>query len=284
MRAAIPRVMLNLGTPTRDHLTMDELDRLYRRLVHNIRVGFPELLTRPFEVSAIYQQVVPYRTNRRELDFASNDEYELALCQVLSGARGLLNVEPEVQEALRRELDAPNPDLAAYRAYATSLVSLATEPLRDLMLRVTPDSLRAGSANAASPSEQVAIAGRTTEAFETPPSAELEAIEPPPPPPPPAPVPPSASRSPGSRTATTRTTGGEPLSPSLPLSRPVPVKLAHGGNCRYCGTSLPEGRGVMFCPSCGHNVTVQHCPACNTELEVDWKFCITCGRDVAPGG
>ena len=75
---------------------MDELDRLYRRLVHNIRVGFPELLTRPFEVSAIYQQIVPYRTNRRELEFEANDDYELALCQLLSGARGLLSGEPEV--------------------------------------------------------------------------------------------------------------------------------------------------------------------------------------------
>ena len=51
--------------------------------------------------------------------------------------------------------------------------------------------------------------------------------------------------------------------------------------CRYCGSALPEDRAVVFCPSCGHNVTVQHCPACNTELEVDWKFCITCGRDTS---
>jgi predicted amidophosphoribosyltransferase len=40
---------------------------------------------------------------------------------------------------------------------------------------------------------------------------------------------------------------------------------------------------VTFCPSCGHNVTVQHCPACATELEVDWKFCITCGRGIDEG-
>ncbi len=260
---------------------MDELDRLYRRLVHNIRVGFPELLTRPFEVSAIYQQIVPYRTNRRELDFASNDEYELALCQVLSGARSLLNVESEVQEALRRELDAPNPDLAAYRAYATSLVSLATEPLRDLMLRATPDSLRAGASHSASPAEQVALAGRTTETFETPSEAELDAVAPPAPPPPAAPVSPAPSQSTPRRSSASSTTGADPLSPTLPLSRPTPVKLAQGGDCKYCGTALPDGRGVMFCPSCGHNLTVQHCPACNTELEVGWKFCITCGRDVS---
>lgn len=248
---------------------MDELDRLYRRLVHNIRVGFPELLTRPFEVSAIYQQIVPYRTNRRELEFDSNDEYELALCQLLSGARGLLRSDDDMQAAVRRELESPNPDLAAYRVWATSLVALATEPLRDLMLRSTPEGARAGASTASSPSAQVAIAGRTTEAVETPAAREAPIRDVPPPS---APPPPDA-----------RQPSVSPQSQSMPASRPTPVRATPGEKCRYCGGYLPEDRGVVFCPSCGHNVTVQHCPACNTELEVDWKFCITCGRDTSQG-
>ena len=52
--------------------------------MHNVRATAPELLGRSFEVSQIYQELVPYRTNRRELGFAANDEYELALCQLLS--------------------------------------------------------------------------------------------------------------------------------------------------------------------------------------------------------
>lgn len=247
---------------------MDELDRLYRRLVHNIRVGFPELLTRPFEVSAIYQQIVPYRTNRRELDLQSNDEYELALCQLLSGARGLLRGDSEMQDAVRRELESPNPDLAAYRVWATSLVALATEPLRDLMLRSTPEGARTGaSAHAASsPSAQMSIAGRTTEAVDTPPGVEA--------PTPHAPVAPAAPPEP-------RRPSVSPDSHSMPVSRPTPVRAAPGEKCRYCGGALPDDRAVVFCPNCGHNVTVQHCPACNSELEVDWKFCITCGRDTS---
>lgn len=249
---------------------MDELDRLYRRLVHNIRVGFPELLTRPFEVSAIYQQIVPYRTNRRELDLQSNDEYELALCQLLSGARGLLRGDSEMQDAVRRELESPNPDLAAYRVWATSLVALATEPLRDLMLRSTPEGARTGaSAHAApSPSAQMSIAGRTTEAVDTPPAPGIEA------PTPHAPVAPAAPPEP-------RRPSVSPDSHSMPVSRPTPVRAAPGEKCRYCGGALPDDRAVVFCPNCGHNVTVQHCPACNSELEVDWKFCITCGRDTS---
>ena len=56
---------------------------------------------------------------------------------------------------------------------------------------------------------------------------------------------------------------------------------ALGGSCRYCGGTLPDGRRITFCPHCGQNLTVQHCPACNTELEIGWKFCTTCGRSIA---
>ena len=109
---------------------MDELDRMYRRLVQNIRAGFPDLLTRAFEVSLIYQQIIPYRLNRRELGLDSNDEYELALLRLLSGERGLVTGDDEMQRALRAELESPNPDLSAFRAYATSTVALVPESLR----------------------------------------------------------------------------------------------------------------------------------------------------------
>ena len=54
-----------------------------------------------------------------------------------------------------------------------------------------------------------------------------------------------------------------------------------GGRCRFCAGTLPEGRRIVFCPHCGQNLTVQHCPACSTELEMGWKFCVTCGRSAA---
>ena len=50
------------------------------------------------------------------------------------------------------------------------------------------------------------------------------------------------------------------------------------GDCRYCGGALPGGRAVTFCPHCGQNLTVRQCPACSSEVEVGWRFCITCGR------
>ena len=51
-------------------------------------------------------------------------------------------------------------------------------------------------------------------------------------------------------------------------------------DCRYCGAVLPRNRAVTFCPYCGQDVTVQQCPACSTELDVAWRFCVACGRGV----
>ena len=57
--------------------------------------------------------------------------------------------------------------------------------------------------------------------------------------------------------------------------------------CRYCGGRLPEGRRSTFCAHCGLDLTKRQCPACSTELEATWQFCVTCGRGAdadAPAG
>lgn len=48
--------------------------------------------------------------------------------------------------------------------------------------------------------------------------------------------------------------------------------------CRFCGNRLPENRRLTFCPHCGMDLTKRQCPACSTELDVNWRFCVTCGR------
>jgi predicted amidophosphoribosyltransferase len=69
------------------------------------------------------------------------------------------------------------------------------------------------------------------------------------------------------------------------MTTPTPSRSttasALGGSCRYCNGTLPDGRRLVFCPHCGQNLTIQHCPACSTELELGWKYCTTCGRSVA---
>ena len=56
------------------------------------------------------------------------------------------------------------------------------------------------------------------------------------------------------------------------------VRAAPHCGCRYCGGRLPDGRASVFCVHCGLDLSKRQCPACSTQLEVQWRFCVTCGR------
>lgn len=265
---------------------MDDLDRLFRRVVHNVRAAYPELLTQPFEVAQLYQQVVPYRLNRRELAVETVEEYELALMQLISGARGYLTGDADMQRALRDELESLNPDLSAYRGYATSRIALSADAVRAIDQQpMTPAGARTATVATAA---EAALASRATEriatsATKTPPAARVVA----------APPKPAAAAAPKPAAAVPQKPPAKPSaampSPSSPSAIPSAAKKTDGGGgsdahattCRYCAGDLPEGKNIVFCPYCGHDLTVQHCPACNTELEIGWRFCITCGRQVS---
>jgi len=60
--------------------------------------------------------------------------------------------------------------------------------------------------------------------------------------------------------------------------KPKPVLAHSSSGCRYCGGRLPDGRRATFCPHCGLDLTKRQCPACSTELDAGWQFCVTCGR------
>ena len=236
---------------------MDEIDRIFRLLVETIRSQEPELLSRPFEVADLYQSLLPYRLHRRELELETNSDYEMALLRLLSGERGYLVGDDEMQEALRRELTTPNPDPGAFRAYAMSHVSLAADAVR----RLEQGTVRsAAPAPSAVPSRAAQPSGAPMSPRPTsPPAAAAPVIAP-------MRSPVSSPSHQSNMAAPTRSTTAEAL----------------GGRCRYCSGALPQGRRLTFCPHCGQNLTVQHCPACNTELEIGWKFCTTCGRGVQP--
>ncbi len=49
--------------------------------------------------------------------------------------------------------------------------------------------------------------------------------------------------------------------------------------CPYCGETLPAGRKVNFCPQCGQPPSGElRCPACGGEVDVGWRYCVSCGR------
>lgn len=103
---------------------MDALDRMFHVLVRTLRAKNPALLVAPFTVGEMYSQVLPYRHFRRELGLESNQEYELILMELLTGARGYLDVDERLRDELGKELVAPNPEPARIREFADAHVSV----------------------------------------------------------------------------------------------------------------------------------------------------------------
>jgi len=343
---------------------MDDLDRMFRRLVSVIRAEFPAYLDQPFEVAELYQSVIPYRHHRRELGFETNQDYELSLMRLLAGARGYLRGDARMQERLRQELAGSNPDTSIFRGFSTTTVSLDPESVRyiespeaargerrpERSAQLSDEHLvderlaRRGSSSA--PEAETVVFRRLMETAPPPPANATQRSTPPqgtPPPPPastvspsmssPASSPPAASAVAAAAAASAASTaspvrvtstgptpsthftraadatgdGGATSRPTAPsgaasgaansgtsngsdstsTGQPMPTPqrgaqtIVASGNCHYCGGELPEGRRITFCPHCGQNLTIQHCPACSTELELGWKFCTTCGRAMA---
>lgn len=233
---------------------MDDLDRVFHRLVSNIRHRHSEYLTLPFTVQELYETLIPYRHHRRELGIETNQDYEIAMMRLLSGERDYLLADQSMRDKLKAELESQHMDPGAFREFAGSKVSLAPEALRRIK------ALTVASSDEPSP------------------PVPVKPVEPREAAPPPAPV--SATFRVGSPP------GDAPVAP-FEASKTAPAALSSmmsasvPEGCRFCGGTLPEGRNVVYCPHCGNNLSVSRCPACGSELEKGWKFCVTCGRTVA---
>src|SRR6185503_6671942 len=130
---------------------MDALDRTFRHLVQTIQTRYPAYLSQPFEVAELYQNILPYRHHRRELGLETNQDYEMVLLQLLSGARDYLIIDEHMRDRLTRELAAPNPDPGAFREFSTSQISLSpTEVRRVLEGSAAPEPAMASSSRTSS--------------------------------------------------------------------------------------------------------------------------------------
>jgi hypothetical protein len=238
---------------------MDHLERMFRVLVQTIRARFPQYLTAPFDVAELHQNILPYRHHRAELGFDTNEDYEVALLELLSGARGFLIVDERMRDVLGAELASRNPDPASFRQFAHSQVALSPEALRRLDApggQTTPWRTSAGQTSvppASSPAAEPASVGGTLPG--------MQALA---------------------------TTSDTPSAQSPVSTAPVPQRAAAAGiipqagdTCRSCGEHLPSGRPITFCPHCGQNLTTVNCQACGAELELGWRFCPSCGRPAA---
>jgi NADH pyrophosphatase NudC (nudix superfamily) len=234
---------------------MDDLDRMFRSLLQVMSNSYPQYLSQPFEVAEIYQNLIPYRHHRRELRIETNEDYQAALCRLLSGERGYLVADDALAEAMRSELASSNPNTAIFRDFAASRVALGPNAQKRWQeLGGDGAELRAAGESRGTPV---------------------------PPPPPPVSWNDGSDRSRAAAHATAQAPRTTTATRTAPSSSAASATNGNGESCRYCSAALPEGRSAKFCPHCGQNLTIQRCPACGTELEIDWKFCITCGRGVA---
>lgn len=213
---------------------MDDLDRLYTRLVSALRERGGGSDTHACAIAELYQNLVPYRAVRTELGFAELPRYEHALLRLLSGERSYLSVDlPKVRDEIRAELRSPNPILGVYRDYAAVGVRVRL--------------------NGATP-QPAAELERTVEApvvpRREPPTADRATARPAAPAPSakPAPAPKAAERCPQcdqqlprGRTARFCPSCGVALKP-VPCAECGEVVESAWKFCIHCGASNPAGR------------------------------------------
>jgi hypothetical protein len=253
--------------PASSQSPTDELDRLFRRLVLNLAELDPSRLHGPVDVTELYQHLVPYRTHRTALRIDSHEDYEMTLLRLLAGERGYAFVEPEeARTALAAEAAGINPDTSLYKRFGAAKVTFDPELVREALggADAVPPAAGTTEGSAGAPAEGTERAAPDVPWFPEPP-ADAPEIE-------------------VSRAAPDE---GE-VQPDLPFAlddeaaEPAPASpRTTSAPCLYCGGDLPVGRAVIFCPHCGQNVGVVHCPSCGSELDVGWRFCITCGRQMS---
>ncbi len=219
---------------------MDDLDRLAFRLVRTIRQLHPQLRERGFTLTDLEERLLPYREARREMADTSADAWERTVLRLVSGERAYVETDADLKQACRHALTSPSPTIALVRSWSGTSLTLGALADQVGVERVSG----AFEAASLSPDAAIGAGGRSP----------LHAVA--------APV----VRAETGSAASCASAAGT----SKPKTR--------GAGCRYCGGRLPDERKVTFCPHCGLDQTKRQCPACSTELETTWRFCVTCGR------
>jgi len=241
---------------------MDDLDRLFKHLVDVLTTKDPQHLTAPFQISELYQSILPYRSFRKQLGFECNEDYEMTLLRLFAGESGYATVEPdEVKEQLILEAQAKNPNPGAFREFAAARVKLSETAIRAVR--------SASRAFAPPPPPSVQEPEQPAEQwaqFAPPGDEPTEPMVKPP-------VFQAVDQIPRDGTPGTGNPGAE--------TRPQPAPSVP--RCASCNEALPTNRAVVYCPFCGAQAGPATCPACGEEIEVGWRFCVTCGRSSSDG-
>ncbi len=263
-------------------MTADALALLFRRLV--LAAQEAGALARPIEVSEILDRFVPYRSARRDGLLDTNDDYLHAVMQLLAGERGYLFADDLMQDDLKSELTALNPDLSVLTTYRNAKVRIASTQAEQVLAGDTSIDLRPPTPIA---TERVPPPARASDPVLPPARASSPVARP-------------SAPSAGTTTTPTAPRGvsrasaeaaEQPVPPVLaevtavvPPPAPVAAKSAPLADesvaavCPYCSKDIATDRPLKYCPHCGINLRIRRCPGCSAEMEAEWKFCVTCGR------
>ncbi len=216
----------------------DDLDRLFERLVSVLAADAPGRLAVPFPAAEVYERLVPYRSNRSVLKVATHQDYEMAVLRLLAGERGYASLEPAEVQDALRREAGESNPDAG-------------------LFRHFPDAILSLNRLAAERSL------RGDRAYAPPSLAPL------------APPPESSD-------AAEREEAEGEQAEKAPLAGAA-FELAEQSEsprqCPYCGETLPGSRKVNFCPQCGQPPSGElRCPACGGEVDVGWRYCVSCGR------
>lgn len=226
-------------------------------------------------VAELHRALIPYPSCREALGFATKAEYDLALLRLLEDAEVVEIAEAALAEAVREELESPEPGLAFLKDFAASPLEIRLAPKRE------GDREDAGEDDREDDREEVGEGDGEDASGPRPPDAEtaeegragldasssawLAALEEP------------AAAPPG------RDAGTEPDRPleDAPADEArVDAATEPAARCRSCDGELPLREGVRYCPHCGADQEVVRCGRCGEVLETDWKYCPRCGGAV----
>jgi len=252
----------------------DALALLFRRLV--IAAQQADALARPIEVGEILETLVPYRSARRDGLLDTNDDYLHALMQLLAGEGGYIFTDDLMQDDLKNELTALNPDLGALNTYRTAKVRIASTPAAAVLAGDTNIDLRPATPTAPrgvqrSSGESVGQPRLSPAVATKRVSAEVSVSE-------------SVSASvsvPSTSPVSPMKSGPAATSGVASQGAPLPVVESAASVCPYCSKDITTDRALKYCPHCGINLRIRRCPGCSAEMEAEWKFCVTCGRSAA---
>ena len=199
-------------------------------------------MTQEFTLTDLEERLVPFRDARREMSNNGPEAWEITMLRMLAGERDYLTTNADLQLACRQALALPSPTLALVRPWSSTTVrvGLGAVKLGTERSQPTPEVLDDTAMGLEFSAKSIRLA------------------------------------TPGAPIATKSVK--EAAVSNAPPKRRTPTNTLTTCGCRFCGGKLPESRKVTFCPHCGINLTVRQCPACSTELDVNWRYCVTCGR------